>query len=98
MSPSLTSGGGYGIVGMCVGDLFPEPVGPQVDELVLTTTLVGDVIVLNSATVQEVWRTHVPGAAGFFNSIRIADLDGDSIKELYVAGSFGLWRFKQRGE
>jgi hypothetical protein len=45
-----------------------------------------------------IWSTHVPGAAGMFNSIRVANLDGDAFNELYVAGSFGLWRFTQPGE
>jgi len=39
------------------------------------------------------WRTYVPGAVGFYNSILVADLDGDLFNELYVAGSYGLWRF-----
>jgi hypothetical protein len=45
----------------------------------------------NSMTLR--WRTHVPGSVGYSNSIRVADLDGNGLKELYVAGSFGLWRF-----
>ena len=80
-----------------MADLFPETPGQEVDELIVST-LAGDIIVLNSNTMSLVWRTHVPGSAGFFNSIRVANLNGDAHQELYVAGSFGLWRFKQAGE
>ena len=83
--------GGYGAVGLCVGDVLQGIPG---DELVVTT-LAGDIIVYDAASMAERWRTHVPGAAGMFSSIRIADLDNDSVNELYVAGSFGLWRFTQ---
>ena len=41
----------------------------------------------------ELWRTHVPGAIGLYNSMLAEDLDGVNGKELYVAGSWGLWRF-----
>jgi len=41
----------------------------------------------------EIWRTHVPGSIGFFNSMLAEDLDDDDLKELYVAGSRGLCRF-----
>ncbi len=44
-------------------------------------------------TLATVWRTHLPGAIGFYNSIVVDDLDGDGRPELYVAGSLGLWRF-----
>jgi len=44
------------------------------------------------------WGTHVPGSIGFYNSMLAEDLDGDSLKELYVAGSRGLWRFVQPNE
>ena len=93
LTPSATDRGGYGVVGLCVGDLLPEQ-GPPEDELVVCT-LAGDVIVLDADTLAERWRTHVPGAAGFYNSARIADLDSDGKRELYVAGSFGMWRFNQ---
>ncbi len=54
----------------------------------------------NAASLTELWRTNVPGAAGSFNSIRIANLNApsDTLNELYVAGSFGIWRFTQPGE
>ena len=54
--------------------------------------------VLDPTTLQTTWRTHVPGAAGHCNAIRVTDLDGDGRKELYVAGSFGLWRFVRPDE
>lgn len=46
----------------------------------------------------QAWRTHVPGAIGLYNSILAEDLDTDGLKELSVAGSWGLWRFIQPGE
>jgi hypothetical protein len=55
-------------------------------------------LLLPRDTLNEVWRTHVPGSAGFFNAIRVSDLNNDGHTELYVAGSFGLWRFTQLGE
>ena len=39
-----------------------------------------------------------PRAWCFYNSIRVADRNGDAHKELYVSGSFGIWRFTQPGE
>ena len=62
------------------------------DELVVAT-LSGDLFVLNAATMAELWRTHVPGAIGLYSSMLAEDLDGLNGKELYVAGSWGLWRF-----
>jgi hypothetical protein len=52
----------------------------------------GDLIVLDAATLVERWRTHVDGAIGFYNSMLAADLDNDSVAEIYVAGSKGLWQ------
>jgi hypothetical protein len=96
LAPKLTTDrGGYGVVGMCLGDILPEDPGtPAVDELVVST-LAGDIFVLDSATLSTKWRTNVPGSAGYFNSLKISDLDGDGVKELYVAGSFGIWRFSK---
>lgn len=94
--PSATSRGGYGVVGLCVANLIKEPNDPQVDELIVTT-LAGDVFVLNADTLTELWHANVPGGVGFHNAIRVADLDGDAFQELYVAGSFGIWRFTQSG-
>jgi hypothetical protein len=39
------------------------------------------------------FRTHVPGSIGVHNGLRALDLDGDGEMELYVSGSFGVWRF-----
>ena len=39
------------------------------------------------------FRTQVPGAVGVHNSLCALDLDGDGGLELYVSGSFGIWRF-----
>jgi hypothetical protein len=85
--------GGFGVVGLIVADLLP---GNQGDELIVTT-LAGDILVMTD-TMQEIWRTHVHGAVGCHNAIRVEDLDNDGRKELYVAGSLGLWRFVLPGE
>ena len=61
-------------------------------------TLSGDLIVLEADTLDHIWGTHVPGAIGCFNSLLAEDLDMDGKKELYVAGSRGLWRFVLPGE
>ena len=61
----------------------------------LVGTQSGDLLILDSTTLQVLWRTHVDGAAGFYNSIVPADLNGDGWDEIYVAGSKGLWRFNQ---
>lgn len=67
-------------------------------------TLAGDIIVMNADTLTEIWRTHVPGGVGYFNSIKVANLNAgsgphqDQVPELYVAGSLGIWRFTQSGE
>lgn len=61
----------------------------------------GSGLVFNANSLgQLLWRSHVPGAAGFFNSIRVVNTNpmSDNLKELYIAGSFGLWRFTQAGE
>jgi hypothetical protein len=81
--------GGFGVVGLHLADLLPE--NPPVDELIVTT-LAGDILVMTDS-MQEIWRTHVHGAVGCHNAIRVEDLDNDGKKELYVAGSLGLWRF-----
>ena len=95
--PTGGANGAYGVVGLKLGDLLSTPAG---DELVVTT-ISGDVIVYNidpSNQMQDVWRTHLHGATGFYNSIAIEDLNADGKNELYIAGSLGLWRFTQPGE
>jgi hypothetical protein len=88
--------GASAVVGLLVTDLLA---GNEGDELV-AGTLSGDIIVFDAVSMTELWRTHVDGSAGCFNSIRAENLDNDieGLKELYVAGSFGLWRFTQPGE
>ncbi|MBM4059741.1 MAG: hypothetical protein FJ265_01395 [Planctomycetes bacterium] len=92
LAPSATHPrGAYGVVGMLLTNLLPQsPV--DVDELIVAT-MSGDLIVFNADTMQEIWRTHVWGSIGFYNSMVAADLDNDNKKELYVAGSRGVWRF-----
>jgi hypothetical protein len=48
--------------------------------------------------VDELWRAHVPGSVGAYNSIVVADLEDDpeDNPELYVCGGFGIWRFHQQ--
>ncbi len=95
--PLANSRGAYGVVGLKVGVLLPN----AGDELVVAT-MSGDLIVYNidpaTHLLSEIWRTYVAGSAGFYNSIAIEDLDDDGKKELYVAGSLGLWRLTQPGE
>ena len=81
------------MVGLKLAELLPGSPGQEL----IVGTLSGDLIVYQADTMQELWRTHVPGAVGFNNSIVVADLDNDPLQlpELYVAGSWGLWRFKQ---
>ncbi|MEO6593940.1 MAG: hypothetical protein ABIP94_04220 [Planctomycetota bacterium] len=87
----------HGVTGVRVGLGFADAPSLSVDDVVVTT-LAGDVIVFNEALTTELWHTHVPGAVGNYNSIRITDLNSDGFNELYVAGSYGLWRFIQPGE
>ena len=61
--------------------------------LTIVATLSGDIILYSADSMIERWRTHVHGAVGLYNSIRVEDLDGMNGPELYIAGSSGLWRF-----
>jgi hypothetical protein len=90
--------GAFGAVGMHLADLLTGAAYPG-DELIVCT-MAGDVIVYSADSMTERWRTHVHGAAGFYNAIRAENLDpqADTLKELYIAGSYGLWRFIQPGE
>jgi len=83
--------GAYGVVGLKVADLLVDPAHPG-DELIVGT-LSGDLIVYQADTMAEIWRTHLPGSIGNYNSIVVADLDANGVNELYVAGSWGLHRF-----
>lgn len=91
---ALEPRGASAVVGMVLADLLLPVAG---EELVVGT-LSGDVIVYSADTMVELWRRHVHGSAGCYNSLRVADLDNDGYRELYVAGSSGLWRFVQPGE
>jgi hypothetical protein len=92
--------GASGVCGLLLADLLAaSPQHPEFDcDELIVGTLSGDIIVYNADSMVELWRTHVHGAAGCYNSLRAEDLNGDGLKELYVAGSYGLWRFVQPGE
>jgi hypothetical protein len=81
--------GGFGVTGLLVDDLINSNAG---DELVVTT-IEGDLFVYSVNTGALLYRTWVPGALGFYNSIIAADLNNNGTKELYLAGSYGLYRF-----
>ena len=85
--------GAAAVVGMVLADLLPAA-----GEELVVGTLSGDVIVYSADNMIELWRTHIHGSAGCYNSLRVADLDNDGINELYIAGSSGLWRFVRPGE
>ena len=83
------------VSGLAVGDILDTVSG---DELVVTT-LAGDLYVFqlttNSIVTPAIVHTWVPGALGAFNGIVIDDLDWDLRKELYVAGTQGIWKWRQ---
>jgi hypothetical protein len=85
--------GASGVAGLLIANLLPAPG----DELVVGTVS-GDLVVFAADSMAELWRSHVHGGIGCYNSLRAEDLDGDGLRELYVAGSYGLWRFVQPGE
>ncbi len=60
--------------------------------------MAGDVFVYSSDTMTLLDRTRVLGAAGFYNSVLIEDLDTDGKSERFIGGSLGLWRFVLQGE
>ena len=43
------------------------------------------------------FRTFVGGALGMYNSIVVKDLNADGQKEVYLAGSLGIFRFNRVG-
>lgn len=86
--------GGFGVVGLLVDDLISSNPG---DELVVTT-IEGDLFVFSVNTGAPLYRTWVAGALGFYNSIVAADLNHNGKKELYLAGSYGLYRFVDPNE
>ena len=98
MKPTASNLRGAGpVVGLLLADVIQEPpLTPSEDELVVAT-LSGDLIVFKPSTMAELMRTFVPGGIGCYNALRAENLGGASGKELYVAGSCGLWRFIQLG-
>jgi hypothetical protein len=80
--------GGYGVIGLLVVDLLDAP-GHEV----VVATLGGDLFVYDESLANLHFRTHVPGSIGVHNGLSALDLDGDGELELYVSGSFGVWRF-----
>lgn len=83
--------GGYGVVGLAIGNIIG---GPQSADEIVVGTVGGEILVLDENLGNVLWRANVPGAAGMYNAIHLEDLDIDGVKELYVSGSFGIWRFK----
>ena len=93
--PTATDRGGFGVVGLAVGDLLDNP-----GEELVVTTLAGDLFVFslanNTISAQPLYRTWVPGGLGLYNSIQIRDLDPFSTgPELYIASSLGLRKWKR---
>ena len=85
------SRGGYGVVGLAVGNILGDSSSP--DEIVVGT-VGGDVLILDEGLDNVLWRANAPGGVGFYNSIFFEDLDPvDGVNELYISGSFGIWRF-----
>ncbi|MFN3241610.1 MAG: hypothetical protein ACE37K_08880 [Planctomycetota bacterium] len=83
--------GGYGVVGLQLANVLGSSTSPSE---VIVGTISGEILALDTALGSVLWRATVPGAAGCFNAIHVADVDGDGMDELYVCGSFGIWRFK----
>lgn len=89
--------GGFHVCGLAVGDVVAGQPG---DELV-ATTLEGDLFVFaipSSGMISPahiLWRSWARGALGVNNGIVIHDFDNDGKQELYVAGSMGIWKWRQ---
>jgi hypothetical protein len=93
---SLAVGGdilGYGVCGITVAELDPQTAGPEV----VVTTLNGELIVFDQSagalTLTHRFSTVVDGSLGAFNSIHVADLDGNGKAEVYLPSSSGLMKF-----
>ena len=90
--------GGFGVCGLAVGDVLSNSPG---DELI-ATTMEGDLFVFAIpgagmlGAQHLLYRTWVQGALGVSNAIVALDADNDSRNELYIAGSLGIWKWKQR--
>ncbi|MBI5853102.1 MAG: hypothetical protein HZB39_18990 [Planctomycetes bacterium] len=89
--------GGFHVCGLAVGDVVDDQPG---DELV-ATTMEGDLFVFSIpgsgmlTPANIVWRSWVRGTLGVSNSIVIHDFDNDNKNELYIAGSLGIWKWRQ---
>jgi hypothetical protein len=89
--------GGFGVCGLAIGDVLATEVG---DELV-ATTLEGDLFVFRIpasgmlAPSDILFRSWARGALGVNNAIAVLDAGGDSRKELFIAGSLGIWKWRQ---
>ncbi|MBK8978465.1 MAG: hypothetical protein IPM29_21410 [Planctomycetes bacterium] len=90
--------GGYGVCGLAIGDVVASSPG---DELV-ATTLEGDLYVYglfpeldHLAAAPLLQRSWVRGTLGVNNAILIFDADGDARNELFIAGSQGIWKWRQ---
>lgn len=90
-STGIAARGAYGVCGIAVAELVSANAGAEV----IVTTLAGDLWILSEDLQTVVWQSWVDGAVGVYNAIIVADLDGDTKQELYVAGSRGVWRFIQ---
>jgi hypothetical protein len=91
--------GGFGVCGLAIVDVLSGTGNPG--EELLATTLDGDLFVfaipssgmLSASDIRH--RTWVPGALGVSNSIVAFDSDGDARNELFIAGSLGIWRWRE---
>ncbi|MBK8977370.1 MAG: hypothetical protein IPM29_15775 [Planctomycetes bacterium] len=96
-APTLNDRAGFAVSGIAVGDLLQSPGCPG-DELVVTT-LSGELYVFELGAMaigQEILHTWLPGSLGAYNSIVIDDLDQNGKNEMYIAGSQGIWKWRQR--
>jgi hypothetical protein len=98
LDPSPTDArGGFGIAGLAVGDILQDTNHPGAE--LVATTLAGDLYVFDISTgviaPTPLVRLWVDGALGAYNSILIEDMDMDAKNELYVAGSQGIWKWRQ---
>ncbi|MGE0145565.1 MAG: hypothetical protein AB7I19_17295 [Planctomycetota bacterium] len=83
------------VSGFAIGDIVDSVPGSEL----VVTTLAGDLFVfqLTSTSIVSPALVHtwVPGALGAFNGIVIEDTDYDFRAELFVAGSQGIWKWRQ---
>jgi hypothetical protein len=84
------------VSGMALGDILDTVPGSEL----VVTTLAGDLYVFqltaSSIVTPAAVHTWVDGALGAFNSIVIEDTDWDFRRELFVAGSQGVWKWRQQ--